>query len=228
MTATLSPPAPRRGTSNLSPVQSEAVAVERVLLHDVSWKEYDTLCELFAERHIFLTYDQGDLEIRMPSVEHDSPGFLFDAILAYVTRYFGMLIVGIGSTTLRKKIKSRGLEPDRAFYVSHAREVLGKKQLDISVDPPPDLAIEIDIASSSIPRMPIYAALEVPEVWRWDGQSLRFYLLQGADYLEVAVSTALPRLTSELVAQWLTIGETQGVHAVYDAIDVWWESASVK
>jgi Uma2 family endonuclease len=197
-------------------------------LHDVSWKEYDTLCELFAERHISLTYDQGDLEIRSPSEAPDRIGFLFDNILAYVTRYFGMLIVGIGSATLRKKIKSRGLEPDRGFYVSHAKEVLGKKQLDISVDPPPDLAIETDISSSSIPRMPIYAALEVPEVWRWDGQSLHFYLLQGAGYFEVAVSTALPRLTSELVAHWLAIGQTQGVHAVYDAIDVWWKSASAK
>jgi len=226
MTATLSPPAPRRGTGTLASAQTGVMAAEHVLLHDVSWKEYDTLCDLFAERHIFLTYDQGDLEIRMPSAEHDRIGYLFDNILGYVTRYLGILIDGVGSATLRKKIKSRGLEPDRGFYVSHAKEVLGKKQLDISVDPPPDLAIETDIASSSIPRMPIYAALEVPEVWRWDGQSLRFYLLQGDGYLEVAVSTALPRLTSELVAQWLSIGETQGVHAVYDAIDVWWKSVS--
>jgi Uma2 family endonuclease len=224
MSATLSPPSPRRGSSLLATAESHVTPNERILLHDVSWTEYDTLCDLFAERHIFLTYDQGDLEIRMPSLEHDSPGFLLDAILSYITRYFGVLIVGIGSTTLRRKIKSRGLEPDRAFYLSHAKEVLGKKNLDLSIDPPPDLAIEMDVTSSSIPRMPIYASLGVPEVWRYDGQSLSFHQLQGEDYTETPVSLALPQLTPGLISTWLTLGQAQGIHAVYDAIDGWWKT----
>lgn len=216
MPATLSPPSPKRPAPRQTPS-------DRVLLHDISWQEYEQLCDVFSERHIFLTYDQGDLEIRTPSAEHDRAGYLFDNILGYVTRYLGILIDGVGSATLRKKLKSRGLEPDRAFYVSHAQAVLGKKQLDISIDPPPDLAIETDIASSSIPRMPIYAALGVPEIWRYDGQSLHFFKLSGEDYQESTSSLALPLLTPELVSHWLALGQSQGVHAVYDAIDAWWK-----
>lgn len=223
MSATLSPPPPRRGPTSSLPLPSPDLG-ERVLIHDVTWDEYEQLCNLFSERHIFLTYDHGDLEIRMPSAEHDRAGYLFDNILAYITRHLGVLIDGVGSATLRKKIKSRGLEPDRAFYIARAREVLGKKNLDIAVDPPPDLAVETDIASSSIPRMPIYAALGVPEVWRYDGQSLQFLHLHGDDYQPASKSAALPELTPELVFQWLSLGQSQGVHAVYDAIDAWWKA----
>jgi len=223
MPATLTPPVPRR-EQGLATLPVPASSNDRILLQNVSWEEYETFCDLFAERPIFLTYDQGELEIRMPSLEHDSPGFLLDAILSYVTRYFGVLIVGIGSTTIRRKIKSRGLEPDRAFYVTHAQEVLGKKNLDLSIDPPPDLAIETDVTSSSIPRMPIYGALGVPEVWRYDGQSISFHQLQGEDYTETPVSAALPQLTPVLISTWLNLGQSQGIHAVYDAIDAWWKT----
>lgn len=223
MSATLTPPVSRRG-QGLPTTPDYTPPGGRILLDNVSWDEYESFCDLFAERHIFLTYDQGELEIRMPSAEHDRAGYLFDGILAYVTRYFGMLIDGVGSATLRKKIKARGLEPDRAFYVNHAKSVLGKKNLDLSIDPPPDLAIETDVTSSSIARMPIYASLGVPEVWRYDGQSLTFHQLQGEDYTETPVSIALPQLTPTLISSWLTLGQSQGIHAVYDTIDAWWKT----
>ncbi len=223
MPTTLAPPLPRGGLSHPG-IASIVPSSNRILLQNVSWDEYERLCDLFAERHIFLTYDQGELEICMPSAEHDRAGYLFDNILAYVTRYLGVLIDGVGSATLRNKLSSRGLEPDRAFYLSRAKEVLGKKTLDISMDPPPDLAIETDISSSSIPRMPIYATLGVPEVWRYDGESLSFWRLDELDYSETSVSSVIPQLTPELVAAWLIIGQTEGVHAVYDAIDTWWKT----
>lgn len=221
MVAILSPPMPRQHERLSGRKENESSG--SILLQDVSWEEYDQLCEVFSERHLFMTYDQGELEIRMPSAQHDRVGYLFDNILAYVTRYLGVLIDGVGSATLRKQLPSRGLEPDRAFYLSHARSVLGKKKLDLAIDPPPDLAIETDIAASIIARMPIYAALGVPEVWRYDGQTLQFFVLQQDDYVAITHSHALPALSADLVAQWLTLGQEQGVHAVYDAVDAWWE-----
>jgi Uma2 family endonuclease len=170
MPAILTPPVKQRGSYQPG-MAGVTPSNNRILLQNISWDEYERLCDLFAEHYIFLTYDQGELEICMPSAEHDRAGYLFDNILAYVTRYLGVLIDGVGAATLRNKLSSRGLEPDRAFYLSRAKEVLGKKSLDISFDPPPDLAIETDISSSSIPRMPIYATLGVPEVWRYDGES---------------------------------------------------------
>ncbi|MBV8076797.1 MAG: Uma2 family endonuclease, partial [Planctomycetaceae bacterium] len=101
-------------------------------------------------------------------------------------------------------------KPDECYYLTNAERVVGRR-IDLSVDPPPDLAIEVEISRSALDRIGIYAALGVPEVWRFDGEALRVEQLQAdGTYREVAASPGLPFLSSEEVVQWLRLAETMG------------------
>ena len=109
------------------------------------------------------------------------------------------------STTFRREEREAGFEPDACFYIQNEARVRGKDRIDLRVDPPPDIVIEIDITHPCIPRQPIYARLGVPEVWRYDGERLEILLLEGGEYVGSSESRALPGLTaaalSDLLAQ---------------------------
>jgi Uma2 family endonuclease len=107
-----------------------------------------------------------------------------------------------GATTLKRGLRKMGLEPDECFWIAHEKQMRGKKEWDAASDPPPDLAVEIDITSSSLDRMGIYAALKVPEVWRYDGETLKVLVLgPGGKYKEKAKSPTFP---------WLPLAEFAG------------------
>jgi Uma2 family endonuclease len=69
-----------------------------------------------------------------------------------------------------------------------------EEAFDHTIDPPPDLAIEVDITRRSIPREPIYAALGVPELWRFEKQRLVVRILQGDSYVDSDASLSFPFL----------------------------------
>mgnify|MGYP001275658409 FL=1 len=108
----------------------------------------------------------------------------------------GKDLVRAGSTTFNRQDLLKGFEPDSSYYIERTPQVLGKRELDLTVDPPPDLVIEVDITRSSLNRFPVFAALGVPEVWRFDGERFTFYILRGDRYVEIPVSAALPPLTA--------------------------------
>lgn len=176
-----------------------------IVLPNVSWETYEKLTDDLADTAApRLTYDQGFLEILSPTLEHEEFNRTTNLIVEIVAVELNVRIQVLGSTTFRRKDLKRGFEPDSCFYVASAERIRGKKRLDLSVDPPPDLVIEIDITSSSIPRMPIYAHFEVPEVWRYDGSSLRISKLQGEKYEAIDVSLAFPILTSRVLEDFFT------------------------
>ena len=107
---------------------------------------------------------------------------------------------GAGSTTYKREDLERGFEPDASFYIRNAERVRGKSRIDLDVDPPPDLVVEVDITNPSLDKLPIYARLGVPEVWRYDGERLTVFGLRGEGYAEVAESSVLPPLTSEALS----------------------------
>ncbi len=98
--------------------------------------------------------------------------------------------------TFRREDLERGFEPDSCFYVQSEARVSGKAQIDFSVDPPPDLVIEVDITSPSLNKLPICAQIGVSEVWRYDGVRLEILRLESTEYAAVPTSTTLPPLTS--------------------------------
>jgi Uma2 family endonuclease len=150
---------------------------QRIVLDNVSWRTYEALLDEFGERPIRFTYDDGSLEIMTLSLGHESYGRLLGRFVDTLTLELNIPQASGGSTTLKKKLKKKGLEPDECYWIKNERRMRGKKEFDIRSDPAPDLSIEVDIFSSSLDRLGIYAALGVPEIWRYDGKALHFLWL---------------------------------------------------
>src|SRR3954447_6601563 len=156
--------------AQLAPLMIEGQAT----FDNVSWDLYEEMLEVVGERPIHMTYDWGRLKILMVSQPHEKVKTAIARLLEAYADAMEIEIEGLGSTTFRRKDLLRGLEPDECYYVAHAADVAGKNKLDLKVDPPPDLAIEVEVEISppDVARVPIYAALGVPEVWRYDEQGL--------------------------------------------------------
>jgi Uma2 family endonuclease len=182
----------------------------RFLLRGVGWAGYEAMLGIVGDRRsVRITYDRGDLELMSPSSEHEEFGHLLGRVVVTVTEELRIPCRGLRSTTWRKQLKDRGLEPDECYYLARFPRVRGKKKIDLSVDPAPDLAIEVEISRSALDRMGIYAALGVPEVWRFDGETLRVEQLQAdGTYAEVEASPSLPFLPPAEVVRWLGLADT--------------------
>jgi Uma2 family endonuclease len=181
----------------------------RFVLYDVGWQGYEAMLQIVGDRPIRLTYDRGNLELMSPSPKHEKSKGLLGRLVETLTEELEIPCISAGSTTWRREDLDRGLEPDECFYLFDHAEQLADKEPDLSVDPPPDLAVEIDITRSSLDRQGIYAALGVPEVWRFDGESLRVYRLKpdGA-YEACGTSPAFPFFPLVEVARLLKEGAT--------------------
>jgi Uma2 family endonuclease len=155
---------------------------------------YSRLLHAFAERPgIRLTYDRGELEMMSPLLEHGGDGRFLGDLVFVLTEELGLPLKRGGSTTLRRRLRRRGIEADECFWIANARQMAGRRRLDLRTDPPPDLAIEVDVTHSSLDRLGIYAALGVPEVWRVDGDTLMFYVLGTDDsYTTADTSRSFP------------------------------------
>ncbi|MFP4123613.1 Uma2 family endonuclease [Coleofasciculus sp.] len=187
---------------------------DRVVLPNISWQTYQLLIRDFEqEPAIRLTYDRGMLEIRMPLDPHETYKKLLGRLVEAATEELNIEIRSLGSRTCDRADLARGLEPDQCYYIQNEALVRGVAQIDLNQFPPPDLALEIDITSSSINRLSIYAILGVPEVWRYDGQTLTILSWQNGEYLSQDRSIALPLLNAEDLVRFLalrnTIGETK-------------------
>jgi Uma2 family endonuclease len=169
----------------------------RIRLSNVDWKDYTRFLRLFEEHPGFrLTYDHGELEIMSPLFEHDKDGYILGRLVDVLTEELGLRVVGGGSVTIRRRRRQRGLEPDNCYWIANAARVASLRRINLNVDPPPDLAIEVDVTRSSLPRLSVYASLGVPEVWHVAGDVLTFYLLQPTNvYSEGTHSLAFPFLT---------------------------------
>lgn len=113
--------------------------------------------------------------------------------------------------------KAKGAEPDTSFYVQNAARIIGKRQIDLESDPPPDVVVEIDVSNTSSSKFPIYAALGVPEIWLYDGRETRFYQLAGRTYQETPRGLAFPALTAVALAEFLAESKTPGQSAALAA-----------
>jgi Uma2 family endonuclease len=182
---------------------------QRVTLHNVSWETY---VRLLADLHDCsaprMTYDRGTLEIMSPSSEHERYNRTASQIVEELAVELDMNIDSLGSTTFRREDIDRGFEPDSCFYIRNVARVRGRKRIDLSTDPPPDLVIEIDITSPSLDKFPIFAQVGVPEVWMFDGNRLSIYELADSDYLERDASVAFPAVTAADITGFIKESET--------------------
>jgi Uma2 family endonuclease len=170
-----------------------------VTFWDVSWNFYEQFLEEFKDRYVPHTYDDGVLEIMSPvGLEHESPKKLISWLIQALIEELEIPIRCVGSLTLRNRRKAKGIEPDECFYIAREAEMRQKTSYDPDRDPPPDLAIEVDWTHASVPRMPVYARLGVPEVWRYAKEQLTVYcLMPDGEYAESESSAAFPMLPLE-------------------------------
>jgi Uma2 family endonuclease len=166
-----------------------------VVLTGVRWQTYEALLHDLGGRRIRLTYDRGSLEIMAPQFRHESYAGALGVLVKALAAAARVRVKSAWSTTFRREDLERGLEPDRCYYIHNLPAVLGKLEIDLGRDPPPDLAIEIDILSSCLDRLGIYAALGVPEVWRFDGEQFEVLLRRDASgYDRAGASPTFPAL----------------------------------
>jgi Uma2 family endonuclease len=196
--------------------------VERLVLNDVDWRTYQRLLRALDERPALrLTYDRGTLELMTISFEHELHNRFLSRLVVVLTEELDMPLKEGGTTTLRRRRRKRGLEPDSCFWIANEDKVRLKVRIDLRTDPPPDLAIEADVSHSSLNRMAIYAALGVPEVWRYDGQTLTFHIL-GADGRYVAgPSRAFPTLLPDEITVFLPLRQQLDDNAVVRQFRAW-------
>ena len=140
---------------------------DRVVIRNVSWETYESLLKDLEHQSLpRLTYDQGVLEIMSPYWEHGRGAAILGQIATIALEETETDFESADPVTFTREDLKRGFEPDRCFYIQNAKHVRGKKRLDLKVDPPPDLLIEMDVTTDSMDKSPLFAAMNMPEVWR--------------------------------------------------------------
>jgi Uma2 family endonuclease len=182
-------------------------------LRGVSYDFYSQLRREPANRPLRMTYHNGTLEIMSPLYRHEKYSRRLGLIVLAVAAVLGIPCQGAGSTTFRRRgkrmLEGWGKEPDQSFYLANESRIRGKEEIDLEVDPPPDLWIEVGHRGSSRGRLPLYASLEIPEIWRFrtKSQMLWFGRLDGGAYTDIERSVALPLLTPQRVLESLRLGD---------------------
>lgn len=179
-------------------------------LREISWAEFEAILEELGEhRAARVAYYQGVLEIRMPSPEHEVDKELIGDMVKILLDELELDWEPYGSTTFKRSQMAAGVEPDTCFYIQNARQMIGKRRLDLSVDPPPDLAIEIDVTSNT--QLSAYVALGVPELWCYGDCKLQVFILNQAKYVEMETSPTFGNLpVIEGILQFLQFRLTEG------------------
>ncbi|MCC5607952.1 Uma2 family endonuclease [Nostoc sp. CHAB 5834] len=198
------------------------VGEQRTVLHNISWETFEALLRDTGEdRGSRFAYDCGVLEIMTPLFEHENPKSNFGNFIIALAEELGIEVRSAGSTTLKRKISKRGIEPDTCYYIQNELAIRGKQTLDLENDPPPDLAIEIDITSSSVNKLGIYSALGVTELWRYDGQNLKFYQLRDGQYVECKFSIAFPIVSVSEISRFIEQSKSMGEIALLKSFRTW-------
>jgi Uma2 family endonuclease len=209
-------------THSLFEVIEALPASSTLLLHEVSWAEYEDLLALLPDNpRLRLSYNQGTLEIMTLSSRHERLKSLFAPLLTVLTEELDLNLVGLGSTTFRLTDAARGTEPDDCYYIHQAEQMAGRDPIDLATDPPPDLVVEVDISHPSLDKFPIYASLRVPEVWRHDGDTVYFFRLTGERYTQTSVSGVFPLLPAETLTGFVRQGSEHGIIPMIRAFRDW-------
>ncbi|NJM74109.1 MAG: Uma2 family endonuclease [Scytonema sp. RU_4_4] len=191
---------------------------QQLLLEDVSWQQFENiLAELGEHRAARLSYSHGFLEIMVPLPEHEKAKEIIGDLVKILLEARQIAFESLGSTTLKNERMTQAVEPDACFYIQNQAAVIGKNRLDMSVDPPPDLAIEIDLTSRT--QLDNYQILGVPELWRYGKQGLQINVLQSRKYVDSDFSPTFPdtpiiELVNQYVQQSQVSGRTQAIQAL--------------
>ena len=194
---------------------------QRVLLENVTWTELEAILEELGEhRAARIAYDQGILEIMTPLPEHEFDQEIISDLIKALLEELDIEFLSLGSTTFKNQFMQKGIEPDQCFYIQNEALVRGKKRLDLTVDPPPDLALEIDVTSRTHPN--IYQALKVPELWRFENGKLQINILVDGNYVVSQSSLNFPGLPLiDVIPRYLESSGINGRNATIKRFRNW-------
>lgn len=208
-------------TSALDISQLQQLLPEKRVTLQVGWDGYQTILTTLGEgRSSHLTYYNGLLEIMTPLEEHENSSALIDQFIGILTEELDLNLKTMASTTLSRPGLKVGAEPDQCYYIANESLVRGKR-VDLSVDPPPDLVVEVDITHTDINKTALYAELGVPEFWRYNGRTLTIYQLQNHQYQAVNSSPTFPTVAKERLYEFLTNSAQQGETSAKRNLRTW-------
>jgi Uma2 family endonuclease len=206
-----------------TPAPPEPPTTSSLILRGVTWDDYEAMLRIVGDRPIRVTYDRGTMEVQMPSQRHEQFSHLLGRLVEEVAEGLGLNYQALGMTTWRRPDIDRGLEPDQCYYIRHEAIARRDDPINLEADPPPDLAIEVDITRNTLDRLVIYARLGIPEVWRHDGNALTIFLLQqDGSYTPSPMSAELHGLLAvdvvRLVGQGRTLPTSRWVAAIREFV----------
>jgi Uma2 family endonuclease len=198
----------------IAPLDStETIGEKRVTLRGLTWQAYQQILQALPQsRAARLTYDRGVLEIAMPLEEHEYASELIGLFIRVLVGEMGLKLKSLRSTTLDREDLDRGSEPDCAYYIQNQPRVAGRK-VDLAIDPPPDLVVEVDITHTDIDKNRLYAAMGVPELWRYNGRDWRIFQLQDGEYQECDRSPTFDWVEKEHLYQFLAQAQQDEIAA---------------
>jgi Uma2 family endonuclease len=166
-------------------VTTTTPAEQRTLLTNISWQTFKAmLVDMGSERATRLAYDKGLVEIMTPLMPHENSNRLIEVFVGVLCEELGLEIKRAGSLTLTRDDLERGAEPDSSYYIQNEPLVRDKAEIDLDNDPPPDLVLEVEYSRSRIDKLSLYAAMGIPEFWRYNGSVLRIYRLESGQYVQ--------------------------------------------
>jgi Uma2 family endonuclease len=199
-----------------------ATRADRVILYNLDWEQFENILQNLGEqRGARVAYDNGTLEIMTPLPEHEFYKEVIGDFVKDIAEELEINYESYGSTTWKRESKMAGVESDNCFYFQNEAAIRGRLNFDLNQDPPPDLALEIDVTNKSLDRFPIYARIGVPEIWCYDSGVLKIYNLQSSKYIEVDKSLVFPNLPIQELPQLIEKNRTGGRLALRRAVREW-------
>ncbi|PAX59990.1 Uma2 family endonuclease [Brunnivagina elsteri] len=194
---------------------------QRVLLRNVSWNEFETILEELGEKRAArVAYNRGMLEIMTPLPEHERSKENISDFIKILFEEFDIEFLPLGSTTFKNESMSQGIEPDNCFYIQNEAAIRGKNRIDLNIEPPPDLALEVDVTSRTNTK--IYQTLGVPELWRFDRDKLQINILRDGIYTETEFSPYFPNIPlTQVIPEYLQKLKTESRNKTMREFRAW-------
>ena len=184
---------------------------DTVILPNQTWQDYEHLLKLRQEKLIpKLSFNSKTQEIRLmsPLPSHGKRIDILRDLVKVLLHQKGEDWECFDPITLKIPPQA-GVEPDTCFYIQNRQAILGKERINLTIDPPPDLAIEVDL--SSITDLGAYEILKIPELWIYRQGVLKVYLLEGESYRESAVSRLFPETNVlKILPKYVELGWNEG------------------
>jgi len=193
-----------------------------VLFAGVDWQSFEyALDQMIGRSSVRIAYDNEVLELMTPLLEHEADKGLIGALVEALLEELDIEFLNAGSTTFRSQAMGKGIEPDQCFYIEHEQAVRGKGRIDLTIDPPPDLALEIDITTRRSHTL-IYEALGIPELWRFDGAVLHIQVLRNGSYVATMQSDHFPQFSlGDAIPRFLKQSQVEGRNVALRAFRAW-------